>query len=607
MHAQPRPPLSTTQSASDRVREARGFSRLVVYLRRHKLRATFGLILVPVFTAIQLLVPKVWSDSLRTLEALDPARDAVEAHVGVGDASWWVWRIALISALWLAYSSLRCLARYLQVGLSRRIEEELRDDMFRHLQRLPARFFDEARIGDLVSRSTADIELLRFMAGPTLFFGLQTLIVLPGTLWFLAQISVTLVVTVLVLLTLIGVGMHFAFPKLARTSRVVQDVQADIAAKAQEDFAGIRVLHGFARETDEVKDFAVIADQCREAQVDMARARGLLHASFVAGGQIAPLAIVLVGIAEGMSIPLLFEAFLYMQMLVWPLMVTGWLLQSWHRARAAADRIDEIFDVEPEDDRHLDPIDVDAHPSIEARHLTFSYGDGTHALRDVSFQAAGREMLGIVGPIGSGKSTLLSLLTRLYDPPPNALFVGGIDVTKIPRAHLRSRFAVATQEPFLFSDTLENNVRFGALEEHDSQSTNLPIALDDASLEIDPDVFPNGLEQVVGERGVSLSGGQKQRASLARALLAERDILVLDDTLSAVDSSTEQRILERLKKRAREQTTIVIAHRLDAVRDADRILVLDEGRLIAQGSHDELLSQGGWYAETWEQQQRERV
>ena len=590
---------------SDDKRARRGFSRLLPYLLRHKWRVVIGLALVPVFTGIQLLVPKLWGDSLERLASLET--ESVDAP----SASWWTQRIALLAGLWLTYASLRCLARYLQVGLSRLVEEELRDDMFTHLQSLPVRFFDEARIGDLVSRITADVELLRFMAGPTLFFGFQTLIVLPGTLYFLGQISSLLVITVLVLITLIGFGMHFAFPRLAKASRVVQDAQAEISAKAQEDFSGIRVLHGFARERDEVASFAILAEHCKEAQIDMAKARGLLHASFVAGGQIAPLAIVLVGIVDGMSISTLFEAFLYMQMLVWPLMVTGWLLQSWHRARAAADRIDEIFDVAPETDRQTTPVELPENPSIEARQLSFTYSDGTQALRGVSFKAAGRKVLGIVGPIGSGKSTLVALLTRLYDPPQHTLFIGGIDVTQIPRPQLRRRFAIATQEPFLFSDTLEDNVSFGRKDPRETGTEmlreSLHNALDDASLEINPEVFPNGLQQLVGERGVSLSGGQKQRASLARALLAQRDILVLDDTLSAVDASTEQRILERLRGRTQDQTTIVIAHRLDAVRDADLILVLDRGRLIAQGTHKQLLAERGWYAETWQQQQRERA
>lgn len=601
----------------------RGFARLWPYIVRHKGRAALGLLLVPLFTAIQLWIPRIWGDSMRALEALDVAREGGASAEPT--ATWWTGRILLLCGLWLVYATLRCWARYLQIGLSRLIEEDLRNDMFQHLQRLPAKFFDGARVGDLVSRTTSDVELLRFMAGPTLFFGLQTALVFPAAVFFLAQISVVLVGTVLGLVALIGLGMFVAFPRLAKASRVVQDAQADIAAKAQEDFAGIRVLHGFAREADEVTSFGELARKCETAQVEMARARGILHASFVVGGQLAPLAIVIIGMAGGLTISEVFEAFLYMQMLIWPLMMTGWLLQSWHRARAAADRIDEIFDVEPEDDAHLARVELDEYPSIEARGLYFEYADGKRALDGVTFFASGREVLGIVGPIGSGKSTLVGLLTRLYEPPPGTLFVGGVDVTTVRRDQLRTRFAIATQEPFLFSDTLENNVRFGLtreesvdLEEDAARAAStsasksarddaLDAALDDASLSIDADVFPRGLQQLVGERGVSLSGGQKQRASLARALLADRPILVLDDTLSAVDASTEQRILERLRRRKRRQTTIVIAHRLDAVRHADRILVLDSGKLVAQGSHDELVARGGWYADTWAAQQREQV
>ena len=588
--------------------ERRGFRRLLPYLGRHKRRVALGLLLVPVFTGIQLYIPQLFGDGLRELER-------VAAGADVEPPSFWLVLALTICGLQVAHSSIRYGARVLVIGLSRRVEEELRGDLFRHLQRLPMRWFDEARIGDLVSRATQDIEQLRFIGGPMLFFGLSTVILLPGAVTLLWLISWTIPVTVLACFAGIIVALRFAFPQLAARSRVVQDAQADISAKAQEDFSGIRVLHAFAREKSEIGAFAKLADGCRDAQVSMAYSRALLHSSFVAASLVSGLCLILVAFFERLGPAELLTAYIYLQSLNWPLIIIGWLLQSYHRAKAAADRLDEVFDVlaeyelgVPEDDDAADVVgdtqQTAEHragvPAIEARGLSFDYADGTRALENVSFRLEQGKALGICGPIGSGKSTLIALLTRLYDPPANRLFIDGVDVHGIERDSLRGRFAVATQDPFLFSDTLHGNVGFGVRDAHEPLVRE---ALDDASLDLDENVFPDGLEQLVGERGVSLSGGQKQRVSLARALMSDRDILVLDDTLSAVDHDTEKRILDRLRQRP-SQTRILVAHRLAALVDADLILVLDEGRLVDSGTHEELLARGEWYAQTWAQQQR---
>lgn len=582
----------------------RGFRRLIPYVARHKARFLLGLLLVPVFTGIQLYIPRVFGSALEALQALGKGGDADR------DGAFWIETVLLIAGLWLAHASLRFLSRYLQIGLSRLVEEELRNDLFNHLQRLPARFFDHARIGDLVSRSTQDIELLRFLAGPTLFFGVATLILIPGAMFQIVRISELLAITVVVLFGLVVVGLRFSFPRLAARSRAVQDAQADIASKAQEDFAGSRVLHAFAREETEVGAFARLADSCLASQVDMGKSRALLHSTFVTSGLIAPLAVILVGVAERLTISQLFQAYLYMQMLVWPLLIIGWILQTWHRARAAADRLDEMFDERVEEDRPPgweatgpEPRKFPLEPSIEARGLSFRYTDeGPLVLENVRFRIAAHGTLGLVGPIGSGKTTLVSLLARLYDPPRGTLFLGGIDVCDIPLQELRPHFAVAPQDPFLFSDTLRANIEFGLHADGGRSEGELLDVLNASRLEEDLEAFPDRIDALVGERGVTLSGGQKQRTSLARALAARGRVLVLDDTLSAVDHDTERHILDRLRARTVPQTTIIIAHRLEAVEHADSIIVLDRGRIIDQGTHDQLVERGGWYARTWHEQ-----
>lgn len=572
---------------------------MLPYLRRHRRRLWIGLSLVPVFTIIQLAIPLVVREALGRLESLSRGGGG-EAAI---DGDWWRRTCLLLAGLWFAYGAVRLLARYLVIGLSRIVEEELRRDLFRHLAHLPAAFFDKARIGDLIARATQDVELLRFLAGPTLFFGLSTAILLPMTLAVLLHLSVLLGIVVVVLYSSIMLAMMRIFPRLGEQSRAVQDAQGEIAAKAQEDFTGIRVLHAFGKEAAETEAFSAVARTGLEAQVDMAETRGRLHALFVASSGAGLLSLMAVGVWTGMPANDVFAAMLYVLQLSWPLMIIGWILQTWHRARAAADRLDEVFEVEPEDPaRGAVRLAAPHGPALEARRLTFRYPGSTRpALADVSFRLPENGTLGLVGPIGSGKTTLVSLLTRLYDPPAGSLFISGIDVLELPLSNLRAQIAVAPQEPFLFSDTLKNNILFGTGE----ATGSLDSVLERARLSGDLETFPEGLEQIIGERGVTLSGGQKQRTSLARALAPDRPILVLDDTLSAVDHATERHILGELHKEEGRRTRILIAHRLEAVRKADLILVLDQGRVVEQGRHEELLRRGGWYASTWRRQQEE--
>jgi ATP-binding cassette, subfamily B, multidrug efflux pump len=300
----------------------------------------------------------------------------------------------------------------------------------------------------------------------------------------------------------------------------------------------------------------------------------------------------------------LFEFLLLLGTLVWPLISVGWILSAFHRAVAAADRIEEIFALAPEAQDGERPA---LRGSIEVRGLTFAYRGQPHAaLHDVSFRLAPGQKLGLVGPVGAGKSTLIALLLRLYEPPRGSVFVDGFDVTELHPRVLRDLFALAPQDPFLFSDTIGGNVAFGRAGVDAAEDPAVGAAVIDAALDQDLAQISGGLEAIVGERGITLSGGQKQRTSLARALATERSTLVLDDTLSAVDPSTEARIVGRLAER-RGQTRIVAAHRLSAVQDADLILVLEGGRILERGTHDELRRRGGWYAGVWRRQQEERA
>ena len=579
---------------------------------RHKGALLLGLLLTPIFVSLQLAVPQIIRRAIGKLEESSiPGSDLVIPE------GFWRQTFLLLLACAFGYSILRFIARNSIMRVSRFVEADLKLDFFKHLTRLPLEFHDKARIGDLISRSNQDIELMRFMAGPTLFFGLSIVLIFPAIVYFIFDLSTLLGVAVLFFFSVIGLIMVRIFGGLQAKSRAVQDAQGEIGAKAQEDFSGVRVLQAFARESAQVGAFRTVADRCLEAQVELAKARGKLDAIFVTAGNAGLLAVISVGVADGLSVGDLLTAVLYLQILVWPLLICGWIMQTWFRSRAAVDRIDDIFAVQPEEEERQE-ADIAVHeqlaPSIEARGLSFRYNEAQgNVLVDINFKIEAHGTLGLVGPIGSGKSTLVSLLTRLYNPPRNTLFLGGKDVCELSLRELRQQISVAPQESFLFGDSLKNNILFGAdlpISTNDDliqmQSALVSEAVNSSRLAPDLLEFTDGIDQIIGERGLTLSGGQKQRTSLARALAGRRKVLVLDDTLSAVDQETEKHILEEMRVRKNEQTTVLIAHRLEAVRDADLILVLDKGRVIERGTHKELIAQLGWYAKTWAQQQEER-
>lgn len=536
--------------------------------------------------------------------ALDSLRGAAD-----DPAAWETLRAdcLLFAALALAAAVLSFTSRHQLICASRVVEERLKADLLQHVSRLPISWFDSARTGDLISRLTQDVELLRFLVGPCLMYGSGSLIILPGGIYLMFSLSpIVALAALLAFLTLLA-SMAIIMPKLQSCSREVQEAIGNISQRGLESFSGIRVLLAFGRAEEESAGMRELSERYMRHNLRLAKLRALLNLFIHSARDVVLMLVGILGaievIAGNLTPGEMFQYFALLFVMIWPLIASSWILASFHRAYAAAERIEAIFAVEPEGKSGSSPsIEGD----LELRDLSFTYpGQEQPALEQVSFALPKGSKLGLVGPVGAGKTTLLSLILRLYDPPKGTIFIDGIDVLDIAPATLREVFAFAAQDPFLFSDTIGNNIGFASSGEDDPATAQAAVFA--ANLEEDLDGFAEGIETMVGERGVTLSGGQKQRLSLARALHSQRKTLVLDDTLSAVDHSTETRILDRLPEMRGDRSMLVSSHRLSAVRDSDLIVVLENGRLTGQGNHRELLQEPGYYRTAWRRQTEEQA
>jgi ATP-binding cassette, subfamily B, multidrug efflux pump len=513
------------------------------------------------------------------------------------------WRTLTIYALLIMGVSLVSgvflfLQRRILIGMSRHIEYDLRQDFYAHLQRQPLSFFQSHRTGDLMARATNDLAAVRQICGPMIMYSLQTffvvIIVLPlmlrisGTLTFLLFITMPLVSFTVKIL---GQQVHIRFEK-------IQDFFSQISARAQENFSGVRVVRAYAQEQAEIDAFNHLNRQYSERNLNLVKVSALMRPlmQFLIGTGFV--LIIWFGgtqaIAGEITVGQFAEFNLYLTRLIWPLIALGYVVNLYQRGTASLKRLNTIFSIEPAivdtDQRENPPV----RGKIEFRNLTFSYSsDSQPVLRDIDLTIEAGMTVAFVGRTGSGKSTLMNLIPRLLEAPEATVFIDGISVRDYTLGQLRESIGYVPQETFLFSDTLEENIAFGAEPE---KREKIEWAAEIASLDGDIKYFPNGLHTLVGERGITLSGGQKQRTAIARAVLREPKILILDDALSSVDTFTEEKILSKLEGVMKERTSLIVSHRVSTVRHADLICVLDHGRIIEQGRHEDLLKLGGEYA-----------
>ena len=514
----------------------------------------------------------------------------------------------IIIAAAVAQGIVRTFSRALIFNAGRDIEYDLRSDLFAHLQKLPIAFYHSQRTGDLMSRVINDISAVRMLLGPGVLNLVNAPLYYLYALVLMFSMDVRMTLAALLPFPLLIWAVRNFRGKILNASLKVQQQMAELSNHVQENLSGMHVVKAYSQEENQIHQFVGLNDDFQEKNMELARLRGLIGPFMQGVSGLTVLIVIWYGgirVIHGDLMVADMVAFIaYLNVLAWPTAAFGWMIALVERGRAAMERLEEIFKVEPEIASSPVPAPLgDSGEGIEFRGVWFAYEhktNGQAVLKDINFTLSRGRSLAIVGRTGAGKSTLVQLLPRLYDATSGEIRIGGRDIRTLSLSELRKSLGYVSQDPFLFSTSLRRNLAFGRDSASDEEIEN---AVRLARLDRDLDNFPQGLDTIVGERGITLSGGQKQRATLARALLLKSPFVILDDCFSSVDAQTEDEILKGLRFILKEKTCVIISHRISAVKEADEILVLEEGKIIERGNHQELLLKGGFYAELFRQQQ----
>ena len=569
--------------------------RISTWLWRYRGRVFAGFLALVVVDGATLVMPLVVG---RAVDDLATGRQHLVQY------GLWILGLAFVALV------LRYVWRLLLIGTSRRIERALRAKLYAHLLSMPASFYNEMRTGDLMAHATNDIDAVTGACGWGLITIIDPLVMIPVSLGIMLSIDVRMTLYAAIPLPILTVVMLTFGKVIHRRFERVQEAFSALMEKVRENVSGIRVLKSFAQESGSERDFAPTNQRLVDENMSLVRVHGVFHPLIeLLGG--ATLAIILwvggASVTRGQVSLGNFVAFAqYLSMLIWPMIAVGQAVSFLQRGSASLQRINVLLALPAEIAETASPQPLEG-SSLEIRDLTFVYPgaeeQASPALSNVTVRVEEGATLGVVGLTGSGKSTLAHLIPRVFDPPDGTVLLGGVDVREIPLGELRAAIGFVPQDPFLFSATIAENIAFGR---PDAEREEIERAAELAGIHDEIAAFSDGYETRVGERGLSLSGGQKQRVAIARALLCDPKIVVFDDPLSAVDAEREEVILTNLRQFFRGRTCILIAHRLSAVKEANHIIVLDKGRLVESGRHDELIARGGIYARVWALQQAER-
>ncbi len=580
---------------------------LFPYLRKYQATFWIGAVCVLCNNGVWILFPLV------IRRAIDDLNLGVTRH-----------KLFTYAALLLAVAGVKAtfqfLTRWILIGVSREIEFDLRNDLFAHLERLSYSYYQRTRTGDIMARMTNDLNAVRMLVGPGIMYTANTVVFTLGALAFMLTISPRLTIFAFAPLPIVSVVVQYFGRKIHDRFERIQAMFSEISARAQENFSGARIIRAYVQEEAEIEAFERANQEYIGRSLKLVRLMGMLWPTLEMLLGVAIVIVLWVGGNEVIHHRITVGSFVafntYMVQLTWPVIALGWVINIFQRGTASALRIESILAEPPEiTDAGVSPTTppVSVVGEIEFRNLSFHYGETLKAaengsarqhgdetvLQNVTLKIPAGTSLAIVGPTGSGKSTLVSLIPRLYDAAPGSVLIDGRPIREFPLELLRRSIGFVPQETFLFSDSIRENIAFGDGHATDADVRRVAEAADIAA---DIESFPQGYGTLVGERGLTLSGGQKQRTAIARALIRDPRILVLDDALSSVDTHTEDRILNQLREIMRGRTTIFISHRVSTVRNADRIAVLHDGQIVEYGTHDQLIDRNGYYTELYNKQ-----
>jgi ATP-binding cassette subfamily B protein len=580
---------------------------LTPYLRKYRKTFAVGAVCVLCNNGVWILFPLV------IRRAIDDLNRGVTSH-----------KLAFYAGALLAVAGTKAifqfLTRWILIGVSREIEFDMRNDLFAHLERLSYSFYQRTRTGDIMARATNDLNAVRMLVGPGIMYTANTVVFTIGALAFMLSISPRLTLWAFLPLPIISVVIQYFGRRIHERFERIQAMFSDISARAQENFSGARLIRAYVQEEWEIESFERANREYIARSLKLVRLMGMLWPTLETMLGLAVIIVLFVGGREVIQHRISVGSFVafntYMVQLTWPIIALGWVINLFQRGTASMGRIQSILAEQPE----ITDAAVSANDppreiigDIEFRELSFRYGrtllsaqsgNATRhgdelVLKNVNLTIPAGTSLAIVGPTGSGKSTLVSLIPRIYDATEGSVLIDGRPIREYPLEMLRSNIGFVPQETFLFSDSIRDNIAFGVQNATDEEVERAAQA---ANIADDIAGFPEGYRTVVGERGITLSGGQKQRTAIARAIIRNPRILVLDDALSSVDTQTEDRILNHLREIMLDRTTIFISHRVSTVRNADRIAVLHGGEIVEYGTHDELIEQNGYYTELYNKQ-----
>lgn len=577
------------------------FLALKSFFIENKWRYIIGLFWLLGVDILQLIIPKLLGSFTDDLKNQTITSKELLLYMG------YIFLIALFIFLF------RYLWRMFIMGTARYLEYKLRSDLFSHLQKLSSNYFNHHKTGDLMAHATNDINAVRMAAGPGVIMIFDTLILLTATVFMMIQ-TISLKLTIIALLPLPFMTLLTnRFGKIIhKRFRKAQESFSRLTEKTQENFSGIRVIKSFVQETEEIAKFTQANQDYVDKNMHLVRVQAVFHpiVQFISGLSL------LIVLSYGGILVIRREITLgdfvafnsYLGLLTWPMMAIGWVMNILQRGAASMARLNEIFQTTPEiidDPQVVDPDLTSIDGEIEIKHLSFSYpGSNRTVLTDINIHLPIGKTLAIVGKTGSGKTTLVNLLVRLFDTEKGMIQIDGRDIKTFPLEVLRSHIGYVPQDNFLFSTSIKENIAFGV----DSFTDEALVkAADDAQILDNIMEFPKQFDTLVGERGVSLSGGQKQRVSIARALIKNPSILILDDSLSAVDTKTEEAVLNRLHEVMKQKTTIIISHRISTIKNADEIIFLEDGKIVERGTHEELVQLQGAYYQMYQKQLLEEM